>query len=234
MEHDQHYSRTANIAATILRADEAQLLAWSNWMVDCTTLTTCNAATWLLPGAGRRMKAFHFIPGTNGFWCDIPDYNMRLRDLIGRAGDWIELGIALHALQDSYSHQDFVGGFSKHNSGFAYASWWRSVSPNFCHNDFVKLPDMYDAVWYDPRTELIVDNEKRFDAAAAYVRAVMKAPPRQTRVFPTVRYDDRKRKWEEEAGVQPFEDIHKDYWSKYGRKWQKAAVRQRTFILNSF
>lgn len=176
------------------------------------------------------MQPFHFVPGNDGGTCDTYGFNRRLHEIVILAGDLISLGIALHAVQDSWSHQEFVGGFSKRNSCFSYVSWWRAVSPNFCHNDLVKLPDIYDAVWYDPRSNLAVNNLDRFDAAFKAVATILKTTDRTSLV--EQKYDRRKEIWENRAGVRPFREIHKEMWGKYGRKWQLAATEQRRCILS--
>jgi hypothetical protein len=79
----------------------------------------------------------------------------------------LRLGIALHTLQDTYSHQGFSGWREDRNSCYV---WYAPLSaiPNVGHAEMRTAPDVVSEVWTDPRGEKTkVKNSDRAMKAAA-------------------------------------------------------------------
>ena len=83
------------------------------------------------------------------------------------SGDLYQIGIAIHAFADSWSHQNFLGFKNKGNA--------RNVLdwiPNIGHADFRHEPDKVHNEWKDPRLgegAAVVNNDDRFMEAAKQI-----------------------------------------------------------------
>lgn len=115
---------------------------------------------------------FHFIPG-NGDWLVAPGSD-RARGLVEKAlDDPFRLGIALHALQDTYSHQSFTGWEEKVNAVY----WFDRIDspiPNVGHAEVRKNPDIANLQWKDHRSGEWIDNRQRVIAAAWATHTTLK------------------------------------------------------------
>ncbi len=104
------------------------------------------------------LVAFHFIPGGNSGWVVKPN-SSRAKRLVELAMDNdIQLGIALHSLQDTFSHDGFSGWHESVNSCFSWYSI-RGFPPSIGHAEMIVVPDIISQVWTDPRTSRIRDNK---------------------------------------------------------------------------
>ena len=76
-------------------------------------------------------------------------------------------GIALHGLQDSYFHQNWVGKFSRHNVLPAWSNdkFTPSLPFPYGHSPKGKEPDIATVTWYDPRTNSHIVNLERVEDA---------------------------------------------------------------------
>lgn len=77
----------------------------------------------------------------------------------------LSLGIALHALQDTFSHQGFSGWDEEKNSCYPWY-YVQSAIPNVGHAEMLVVPDVVDRKWVDPRTDKGVNNRERALRAA--------------------------------------------------------------------
>ena len=107
-------------------------------------------------------NGFHFIPGSdaNHQWVTTRN-NARARKLVMLASnDLLQLGIALHGLQDTFSHEGFSGWREDINSCY---DWYyvKSVIPNVGHAELRVIPDVVNYVWTDPRSGNKIDNKRR-------------------------------------------------------------------------
>jgi len=206
-------------------------------MVDCCQglgfATQVNGVTWLWSKAGIH---YHFLP-TPGAKDKVVSENSELaQELIKRATNPFERGIALHALQDTFSHQGFTGTISKVNSCFAWDKPWYLALPDYGHTDMLRLPDMAGATWTDPRNGETVYNPVR---AERCIKATLRSFPQghTIDVAPLLEpleapYDKRKRMWAELAGLPGlrFSEIKDEFWKKYKANFVKAAKRQKEIV----
>ena len=114
---------------------------------------------------------FHFMPGEDPEWPWKTVANNKRAGLLVKEAleskNPLRLGIALHTLQDTYSHQGFSGWREDRNSCYV---WYAPLSaiPNVGHAEMRTAPDVVSEVWTDPRGEKTkVKNSDRAMKAAA-------------------------------------------------------------------
>ena len=181
MQKDFHFYVTYALARKVgYSVDEAATIAWANEYTDrqkdediYEIQTQCpKVDRWDDPQIQLTVLVpFHFIPGNDEEWPWKTTQNSpRMKELVKAAEesqDLCRLGITLHTLQDTFSHQGFSGWREKRNSCYP---WYylnpKSLLPNVGHTEMMAMPDMVDRVWYDPRTNKKIDNRKRALAAA--------------------------------------------------------------------
>jgi len=174
-QKDIHYYATSALAVKAgFSRDDAQLIAWSNQYTDELTKaelhgirTQCGK---LDDWYDRTVQSdvlvpFHFLPGDKPEihkWMVTPNCKLA-RKIISEAvksTNLIRLGIALHSLQDTFTHQNFTGWQEKFN-----ACYWFSILPiplpNVGHTDMGIMPDIVSAEWTDPRNNRKVYNISR-------------------------------------------------------------------------
>lgn len=236
MQRDIHFYMTL-ACAKLARYHHLVEVAWSNYMTDCCKglgwHTQVSGVTWLWSKAGLY---YHFLP-TPGAKDKIVSENSELaQELIKQATNPFERGIALHAFQDTFSHQGFTGTNSKVNDCFTWDRPFYAILPNYGHTDMRKLPDMVDASWFDPRNGETVYTPVR---AERCIKATLRSFPQghTIDVAPLLEpleepYDKRKRLWAELAGFSDirFSEIKDKFWKEYKKKFVKAAKRQRTIV----
>ena len=141
MQKDVHFYVTYVLAKRAgLPAQDAEQLAWADQFTDDLTESDLHeiqtqsaiAGNW----ADRQVQLsvlvpFHFVPGSNAEhpWMTTAN-NDRARQLVQSAkGSLLQLGIALHAFQDTFSHEGFSGWQEDLNSCFP---WYfvQSALPN--------------------------------------------------------------------------------------------------------
>jgi hypothetical protein len=193
MQKDFHFYVTYALARKAgYSAGDAATIAWADEYTDALTdegvyqvQTQCGKLDrWNDPQIQLTVIVpFHFIPGDDEQWPwkttqDSPRSRMLLT-AAERSGDLRRLGVALHALQDTFSHQGFSGWMEKRNSCYPWY-YLLSVLPNVGHTEMLAVPDMVDRVWYDPRTNKRIDNRRRAMAAAeATFKSLLRARERE-------------------------------------------------------
>jgi len=190
MQKDFHFYVTYVLARKAeYSADDAATVAWANEYTDRQTDEDIYEIQTQCPKIDRWddpqiqftvLVPFHFIPGNDEEWPWKTTQNspraQRLVRAAEKSQDLCRLGIALHALQDTFSHQGFSGWRENQNSCYPWY-YLRSAMPNVGHAEMLAMPDMVDRVWYDPREgNKRIDNRKRALAAAqATLRSLLSA-----------------------------------------------------------
>lgn len=191
MQKDMHYYMTGYLCFKAgVPADQAQEIAWASQRVDEQTdrnfgLHGFQTQCALMPQGNWKdrtiqrhiLGAFHFIPRDQ----QLPEGNpwvvtansANSRELLRCArisGNPMQLGIALHAYMDTWSHQGFTALCHKHNSCFAWDNLVATIIPSIGHADMVRTPDIADAVWVDPRdnAKTWIENYGRFMEACRW------------------------------------------------------------------
>ncbi|MHC4617247.1 MAG: DUF6765 family protein [Planctomycetota bacterium] len=180
MQKDVHYSLTYALALAVGIDDgAARQIAWADQRTDELTSAELHGIQTQSAKLGnwgdRQVQAtvlvpFHFLPGGEGDnpWAVVADnkLSMLLVTAAGKSGNrTLRLGIALHALQDTFSHQNFTGWNEKYNSCFPWY-YVQSGLPNVGHAEMRAVPDIISAEWTDPRTGEKIDNRERTLACA--------------------------------------------------------------------
>lgn len=179
MQKDFHFYVTYALARQAgYKAEEAARVAWADEYTDQQTTediyeiqTQCQkVARWDDPQIQLTVLVpFHFVPGDDADWpWKTTPNSARMRQLVATAeasGDLCRLGITLHALQDTFSHQGFSGWREDKNKCYPWY-YLKSLAPNVGHTEMLAVPDMVDRVWHDPRTNERINNRVRALAAA--------------------------------------------------------------------
>jgi hypothetical protein len=177
MQKDVHFYLTYALAMKVgVPAKDAEIIAWADQYTDDLTVADLHGiqtqsdivGNW----ADRQVQfsvlvPFHFIPGSDEKhpWMTVRN-NWRARRLVAASSkDLFQLGIALHGLQDTFSHETFSGWQEKLNSCFPWY-YIESGLPNVGHAEMRVIPDVVNYVWTDPRNGKRVDNKKRAMSAA--------------------------------------------------------------------
>jgi hypothetical protein len=258
MQKDFHYNVTLALAlAAGCELQTAMRIAWADQFTDELTGPAryeTQTQSKVLGNWGQRtvqekvLIPFHFVPGDDRAWPWMVTRNsQRVRKLMAgaaRSGDPMRLGIALHALQDSYSHEGFSGWDEPRNG--TYLFWYiANPTPNVGHADFKCAPDLVCERWTDSRTGRRIDNRRRAMACAknTYRWLLMYAERPDDHVWPDVAtelkatfanksYDGRKRGLARLTGILHetasadyfrFSKITKAYESKYRTAFVQAA-----------
>ncbi len=254
MQKDFHFYVTYALARGAgIGAKAAQEIAWANQYTDDLTeaqLYGIQTQVGTISNWGDRqiqlsvLIPYHFIPGgvpgSDWPW-EVTENNPRARALVQasmtRARDVkrFALGIALHGLQDTFSHQGFSGWRESNNScGFWY------LLPNIGHADMRHEPDVVDHTWTDPRTKKRIINRPRALRAAKETFNVLAGyngltPPaskwanlkkKLTEIFKEKSYDKRKQRLAKLAGKPGFRysKLTKRAQEKHGEIFVRAAV----------
>ena len=179
MQKDFHFYVTYALARKAgYSEDNAAKIAWADEYTDRQTDENIYEIQTQCPKVDRWddpqiqltvLVPFHFIPGDDEGWAWKTTQNgPRARRLVRAAEaseDLCRIGIALHALQDTFSHQGFSGWREARNSCYPWY-YLKSTLPNVGHTEMLAMPDMVDRVWTDPRTNKRIDNRRRALAAA--------------------------------------------------------------------
>lgn len=177
MQKDVHFYLTYALAMKVgVPAKDAEIIAWADQYTDDLTVADLHgiqtqsdiAGNW----ADRQVQfsvlvPFHFIPGSDEQhpWMTVRN-SWRARKLVAAySNDLFRLGIALHGLQDTFSHETFSGWQEELNNCF---QWYyvKSILPNVGHAEMRVVPDVVNYVWTDPRNGKKIDNKKRTMNAA--------------------------------------------------------------------
>lgn len=122
---------------------------------------------------------FHFIPGDNtvsikdkkNLLSTTPN-SQNARILLYQAlksDNPYQIGIALHAYADTWSHQNFTGLQEEWNSVYPWYNVFKSIVPNIGHAEVGHSPDVISEVWTDHRTGDQINNKKRAFAATGEI-----------------------------------------------------------------
>jgi len=181
MQKDVHFYLTYALATKAgIGGPLAEKIAWADQFVDDLTaaelhgIQTQSASTLSGNWSDKQIQltvlsVFHFVPGNSRKhpWMTTKN-SPRAKGLVSAAmetDDPFRLGIALHALQDTFSHENFSGWHEDLND--CYPWYYPSSSlPNIGHAEMMATPDVVNYVWTDPRSGEQIDNKKRtLDAA---------------------------------------------------------------------
>jgi hypothetical protein len=177
MQKDMHFYLTYTLARK-LKIDnaDAEKIAWADQYTDDLTeadLHGIQTQSDIVGNWGDRqiqmsvLVPFHFLPGNDSAhpWMTTPN-NWRARRLVRAAkSNLLQLGIAIHGLQDTFSHQGFSGWRESLNSCFPWY-YVQSTLPNVGHAEMRVVPDVVNYVWTDPRNGKRIDNKRRARSAA--------------------------------------------------------------------
>lgn len=172
MQKDVHFYLTYALARKAgIASDDAEKIAWADQYTDDLTkaelhgIQTQSAiiGNWSDKQIQRSVLVpFHFIPGDNAEhpWM-VTANSKRAQKLVKAAlSDKFQFGIALHTLQDTFSHQGWMGWDEKFNACFPWF-YIQSGIPNIGHAEMQAVPDIANVVWTDPRTGQQIDNKER-------------------------------------------------------------------------
>ncbi|MFC1724560.1 DUF6765 family protein [candidate division KSB1 bacterium] len=263
MQKDIHFYLTFALAKKAgISEESAQKIAWANQYTDDMTepeeheiQTQCGlAGNW----ADHQIQAtvlvpFHFIPGKDNEhpWKTMPN-NANARRLVRegiKAGDPIQLGIALHGLQDTFSHQGFSGWKESLNSCFPWY-YVTSALPNVGHAEMRVVPDVVSQNWTDPRTNKKISNKVRaLSAAKATLELLCKfsnekdfaakwleAEPKLRTIFKATVYDARKEQLKILSGNKNirYSEIRKNIEKNHKGDFIFAARRHLSVAMHMF
>jgi len=183
MQKDIHYYLTYALARKAgIDAEIALKIAWANQFTDeCTDAGRYGLQTQLkLEPAGNWrdptiqhlvLMPFHFIPPENPgdpterpeSWAVTEANKISQLTVIEACKSQVafRMGIALHALQDTFSHQGFTGYKHDFNSRWGWDNPMAAIMPNIGHADMGKVPDISCLTWTDPKTFESIDNRTR-------------------------------------------------------------------------
>lgn len=241
-QKDIHYYATRCIAKEAGYSDEdAELIAWANVQTDtCKGFgfhTQVNPITYLWSKAGTY---FHFLPGDDPERPEMTTANCWIaQKLVKMATSPIEKGIALHSLQDTWSHQNFYPKCTRENNTQQWAQWW----PHYGHSAMIKTPDILAADWYDGRIGQNVINRERFRYAlrATYTAlaengANVGAWSQSSEAMKILSdraldYEARKAAWATASGIRASASkTDKEMWAEHIAEFKAAAKRQKQVV----
>lgn len=226
-------------------------MAWSNQNVDEVKKARLHGiqtqAGLLGNWADRQIQRtvlvpFHYLPGDNleKKWVVTPNSRMANR-VIDDAGNFFELGIALHSMQDSFSHQGFTGWLEKENACFP---WWYlgNPQPPIGHAEMNVIPDVVSYEWTDPRTGIKIDNRRRALSCAKRTYEILCAFTEKENNWPELKvefqtlfairsYDERKKTLLKLGSGKRFSELNRSYSKKYRDDFEKAAAHQLSIVI---
>jgi len=249
LQKDIHFNLTYALARKVgISAGDAEKIAWADQYTDDLTkadLHGIQTQSAVLGNWGDRqiqlsvLVPFHFVPGddTERPWF-VTANSSRARALVEASlSDPIRFGIALHGLQDTFSHQGFTGWEEKGNACFP---WWYIIEsgvPNAGHAEMKAAPDMVNLVWTDPRNGKRIDNKGRALKCAratygylikfhgSYQREKWPNIAKELKqIFKLISYDGRKERLCEMAGRKiRYKNVRKRFKGKYKKDFIEAA-----------
>ena len=227
MQKDFHFYVTYALARSAgIKVQHAKEIAWADQYTDDLTdaeLYGIQTQSEILGNWRHRqvqlsvLVPFHFIPGGTAQsewpWM-VTENNARATALVQAALTQedglkrLSLGIALHALQDTFSHQGFSGWEEDKNSCYPWY-YVHSAIPNVGHAEMLVVPDVVDRKWVDARSNEEIKNPERalraaretFRWLANYARLAQPAAQwtnnrldqKLRRIFAETNYDERKK-----------------------------------------
>jgi Family of unknown function (DUF6765) len=252
MQKDVHFYLTYVFARKVgFPEKKAEIIAWSNQYTDDLTeadLHGIQTQSGILGNWGDTqvqfsvLVPFHFIPGADEAHPWMTTRNSpRARQLVESAmekDDLYQMGVALHGLQDTFSHEKFSGWREDLNSCFPWY-YLESSLPNVGHAEMRVIPDVVNYVWTDPRDGTRIDNRKRtmraakvtFDYLADKIQLANKSQYWQTLepelrdIFKLESYDKRV----DELCVLSGND--KIDYNKANKKYSKSQAHKKSFVM---
>lgn len=243
MQKDVHFYLTYALARKAgMTAKDAETIAWADQYTDDLTeaeLYGIQTQVAIIGNWSDRqiqrsvLVPFHYIPGDD-IKCPwlVTANNKRVRKLVETAPETFQFGIALHSLQDSFSHQGFTGWDEPVNACYPWY-YIQSNIPNIGHAEMGALPDIANALWTDPRTGQLIDNKGRVLECAIATFAALCNWSRSTefykntlrlhieQIFHLSSYDQRKAALRELSGEK---EIH---YSSLNKQFQTDFHRQQ-------
>jgi len=184
MQKDVHFCLTYALARIVgIEPTAAKEIAWADQYTDDLTEAELHGIQTQCKKLGnwsdRQIQLsvlipFHFIPGgtPESEWpWEVTENSARAKALVRVALRQIDslkrfsLGIALHTLQDTFSHQGFSGWKEEKNHCYPWY-YLESALPEVGHTEMLVVPDMVDRKWIDPRTDKEINNQERALRAA--------------------------------------------------------------------
>lgn len=177
MQKDVHFYLTYALARKLkIKNADAEKIAWADQYTDDLTeadLHGIQTQSDITGNWGDRqvqmsvLVPYHFVPGDDSThpWMTTPNSKRAMQLVKAAENDLLQLGIALHALQDTFSHQGFSGWRESLNSCFPWY-YVESTIPNVGHAEMRVVPDVVNYVWTDPRSGNRITNQKRALSAA--------------------------------------------------------------------
>ena len=255
MQKDIHFYLTYALALKLgIPGETAERIAWANQRVDEVTeaelhgiqTQTITTGNW----GDRQIQfsvhaPFHFLPGDDEVhkW-KTTENSKNAQVLVKKAygkGDF-RLGVSMHVMQDTFSHQTFSGWREELNSCYP---WYYMVSalPNVGHAEMRVIPDVVHYIWTDPRTDTVIKNwERALRCSKATIKVLAKHPDAANAVqatqiwndsktllkeiFTTKKYDDRKQKLADFAGNAGIR--YKKVAQKLEKQYEKEFVEAAT------
>ncbi len=126
---------------------------------------------------------FHFLPGDNSVTINgktnplnttpnSPNAQKVLAEALLTKNPY-RIGIALHTVADTWSHQNFTGLREDWNAVHPWYDIFKAMVPNIGHAEAGHAPDIISETWTDFRTKERVSNKKRaFEAVATIYKAL--------------------------------------------------------------
>lgn len=236
MQKDFHYYVTYALAKKAGR--DAETIAWANQFTDemkharLYGIQTQSGliGNWFDHQIQRTVLIpFHFVPGDNleRLW-NVTQNSRLVNNIIDDAKGPIELGIALHSLQDTYSHQNFSGWNEENNECIP---WLSNLIPPIGHAQVRTDPDEINKKWEDPRTGRKIDNRKRALKAAQRTFEIFggkwsKIKIEFEAIFAIRSYDERKKTLIKISGCKRFSQLE-----GYQKDFEEAAAKQVSIVL---
>jgi len=258
MQKDVHYYLSLSLAVRSgISLQEAKLIAWADQFTDELTETeldgTQTQSAILGNWSDRQIQntvivPFHFVPGEDPQNRRIvtagSDNVIKLLAEAVKEKNPFGLGIALHSMQDSFSHQGFSGWNEPANSCWPWY-YLKSGIPNIGHAELGPVPDIANAVWTDPRTsEQINNNGRVFSAALITYQWLRKYANRDNDIETMERdiedaldiedYDNRKLEFllmAKNDSVKRYSEISEQYRFSYHDEFIDAARRHLSVFM---
>jgi hypothetical protein len=176
---------------------------------------------------------FHFLPGDSSIEIkgqnnplSVTPYSPNAQAVLATAlssEDPYRIGIALHTVADTWSHQNFTGLQEDWNAVYPWYNVFKSLIPNIGHAEAGHSPDVISEPWIDYRIgQDPIDNKQRAFEAAETIYQAVQAKAKQGSPWDTVKdafrgiidapdYDERIRRVSSLVG-EGIPNYSKDIW----------------------
>ena len=261
MQKDVHFYLTYALSRKAgMSAKDAEKIAWANQYTDDLTeadLHGIQTQSAILGNWKDRqvqvsvLVPFHFIPGSDPEhpWMTTRN-SSRAQHLVEIAlPDVFQLGIALHSLQDTFSHEKFSGWQENLNACYPWY-YIESAIPNVGHAELRVTPDIVNCIWTDPRDGRRIDNKERTRKAAKATYEFLvkfcrpKTPPTTwrnlqkelKRIFKLESYDQRKHELRKLSGNKRirYKNVNKRLVPTHKSDFVHAARNHLAGAMKSF